>query len=58
MFLDKRIIFESIDGIFGKKLLAHDQQEWNFWLRDIVVPSLPEQDFVFSKLKAFLNKIF
>lgn len=54
----KEIEFEKIEDIFDKKLMENAQEEWDLWLRDIVVPSLPKREDVFIELKALLAEIF
>lgn len=54
----KGIEFEKIEDIFDKKLMENAQEEWDLWLRDIVVPSLPKREDVFIELKALLAEIF
>ena len=54
----KGIEFKKIEDIFDKKLMENAQEEWDFWLRDIVVPSLPNREDVFAELKLLLDEIF
>ena len=54
----KGIGFKKIEDIFDKKLMENAQEEWDFWLRDIVVPSLPNREDVFAELKLLLDEIF
>jgi len=54
----KGIEFKQIEDIFDKKLMENAQEEWDLWLRDIVVSILPNREVVFAELKTLLAEIF
>jgi len=54
----KEIDFKGIESIFQEKLLLNFEEEWEFWLKDVVGPDLPDRHLVLKDLREQLTKIF
>ena len=54
----KGIVFNGIEDIFNNTLMKNAQQEWERWLKDIVIPFLPDRTMVLESLQKNLGNIF